>query len=61
MTYEEKILILPAVSDAGLTIWCTNCDNVGNDYYGQMQVWNGYKWTDMIGGPALPPFYAPAP
>lgn len=30
---------------AGLTIWCSNCD-----VNGEMQVYNGSEWTNMIGG-----------
>lgn len=31
----------------GLTLWCTNCGANG-----EMQVYNGSVWTNMIGGPA---------
>jgi len=29
---------------AGLTVWCTDCGD-----YGEMQVYNGTEWTNMIG------------
>lgn len=32
----------------GLVIWCTTCG-----VYGQMQVFNGFTWTNMIGEKAL--------
>ena len=32
----------------GLLIWCTNCG-----VFGQIQVFNGFIWTNMIGGKAL--------
>ena len=32
---------------AGLMIWCIDCGNNG-----QMQVYNGIEWTDMVGSPA---------
>ncbi|MFO7702593.1 MAG: DUF1566 domain-containing protein [Psychroflexus maritimus] len=36
---------------AGLTVWCNNCGSNG-----EMQVYNGTEWTNMIGGAAaLPP------
>ena len=35
---------------AGLTIWCNNCG-----LYGEMQVFNGGAWTNMIGGSATSP------
>jgi hypothetical protein len=31
----------------GLTIWCSNCAE-----FGEMQVYNGFVWTNMIGGVA---------
>ena len=46
MTYQQKISITSPV--AGLTIWCSNCGTSG-----QMQVYNGTLWTDMIGGTSL--------
>ena len=36
---------------AGLTIWCTNCG-----IYGELQVFNGLAWTNMVG---LPPKTSP--
>jgi hypothetical protein len=38
---------------AGLVVWCTNC---GSD--GELQVYNGSEWTNMIGGAAS--VYTPA-
>lgn len=36
---------------AGLTVWCSNCGSKG-----EMQVYNGTEWTNMIGGAvSLPP------
>jgi uncharacterized protein (TIGR02145 family) len=46
MTYSQKMAISSPV--AGLTIWCSNCGTSG-----QMQVYNGTDWTDMIGGTSL--------
>jgi hypothetical protein len=45
MTAAERDAIANAA--AGLTVWCTNC---GSD--GEMQVFNGTTWTNMIGGTA---------
>ncbi len=47
MTAAQKRAIATSPSDAGLTIWCTNCGTSG-----QMQVFNGTVWTDMTGGAA---------
>ena len=33
---------------AGLMIWCSNCGD-----FGQIQVFNGFMWTNMIGGPRV--------
>jgi len=46
MTYEQKTSITSPV--AGLTIWCSNCGTSG-----QMQVYNGTVWTNMVGDVAL--------
>ena len=46
MTYQQKAAISSPV--AGLTIWCSNCGTSG-----QMQVYNGSLWTNMIGGTSL--------
>lgn len=35
---------------AGLVVWCTNCGSSG-----ELQVYNGSDWTNMIGGDAAPP------
>ncbi len=44
MTYAQR----QAISDpvAGLLIWCNNCGT------GELQVYNGSNWTNMIGGTA---------
>ena len=45
MTYAEQSSITnPA---AGLIIWCNNCGAAG-----ELQVYNGTSWTNMIGGTA---------
>jgi uncharacterized protein (TIGR02145 family) len=43
MTYIQKNAI--ASPAAGLIVWCTNCGSAG-----EMQVFNGNSWTNMIGG-----------
>jgi hypothetical protein len=43
MTYVQKMAI--AIPPAGLMIWCSNCGSAG-----EMQVYNGTEWTNMIGG-----------
>lgn len=48
MTYIQRNAISGPV--AGLMIWCSNCGPSG-----EMQVFNGTSWTNMIGGPATPP------
>ncbi|MFM9910564.1 MAG: DUF1566 domain-containing protein [Chitinophagaceae bacterium] len=45
MTYVQKSAIATPV--AGLMIWCSNCGATG-----EMQVYNGSTWTNMIGGTA---------
>lgn len=48
MTYTQRnSIISPA---AGLQVWCNNCGPNG-----EMQVFNGTSWTNMIGGTASPP------
>jgi hypothetical protein len=42
MTYYQRTQIASPI--AGLTIWCSNCGD-----YGEMQVFNGAAWTNMIG------------
>jgi hypothetical protein len=42
MTYNQRTQIASPI--AGLTIWCSNCGD-----YGEMQVFNGTSWTNMIG------------
>jgi hypothetical protein len=42
MTYNQRTQIASPI--AGLTIWCSNCGD-----YGEMQVYNGTSWTNMIG------------
>ena len=46
MSYYQKTQIVSPV--AGLTIWCINCGASG-----EMQVFNGGTWTNMVGGTAL--------
>ncbi|MBP6231888.1 MAG: fibrobacter succinogenes major paralogous domain-containing protein [Chitinophagaceae bacterium] len=36
---------------AGLIIWCTNCGSSG-----ELQVYNGTTWTNMVGGTASTPY-----
>jgi len=43
MTYYQRTQIASPI--AGLTIWCSNCGASG-----EMQVFNGNSWTNMIGG-----------
>ena len=45
MTYAQKNAI--ASPAAGLMIWCTNCGTSG-----ELQVYNGTTWTNLIGGAA---------
>ena len=45
MTYLEKTAITSP--PAGLMIWCTNCGTSG-----ELQVFNGAAWTNLIGGAA---------
>ena len=47
MTEAERNAI--TVAPAGLIIWCTNCGASG-----EMQVYNGTAWTNMVGGSASP-------
>jgi uncharacterized protein (TIGR02145 family) len=48
MTFAQRNAIVnPA---AGLLIWCTDCDSSG-----QVQVFNGTRWCNMIGGNAAAP------
>jgi hypothetical protein len=44
--YQRKQIASPI---AGLTIWCSNC---GVSASGEMQVFNGNSWTNMIGDAA---------
>jgi hypothetical protein len=48
MSFYQRTQIASPV--AGLTIWCNNCG-----LYGEMQVFNGGAWTNMIGGSATSP------
>ena len=50
MTEAERNLIPVTSASAGLQIWCTNCG-----VYGETEVFNGYSWTNMIGGAAAAP------
>jgi hypothetical protein len=45
MNYYQRTQIASPI--AGLTIWCSNCGASG-----EMQVFNGAAWTNMIGGTA---------
>ena len=45
MTQTQRNAIATPV--AGLQVWCSNCGN-----FGEMQVYNGTSWTNMIGGAA---------
>ena len=45
MTYEQKLAIVSPVS--GLLIWCSDCGA-----FGEIQVYNGTTWTNLIGGVA---------
>jgi hypothetical protein len=45
MNYYQRTQIVSPI--AGLTIWCSNCGDSG-----EMQVFNGAAWTNMIGGAA---------
>ena len=46
MTYAQKIAITSP--PAGLMVWCSNCG-----VSGELQVYNGTAWTNLIGGTAL--------
>ena len=48
MTYAERNAITGA--PAGLIVWCSNCE------FGELQVYNGTTWTNMVGGGASVPF-----
>ena len=51
MTFAQRNAIVnPA---AGLMVWCTDCDSSG-----QVQVFNGARWSNMVGGIALGPLVA---
>jgi uncharacterized protein (TIGR02145 family) len=41
---QKTAIVTPA---AGLQVWCSDCGT-----YGEMQVFNGYSWTNMNGGAA---------
>ena len=45
MTFQQRNQI--ASPKAGLIVWCTDCDTSG-----QLQVFNGSKWTNLTGGVA---------
>jgi uncharacterized protein (TIGR02145 family) len=49
MTHAQKTAI--ASPATGLTLWCTDCG-----LSGEMQVYNGSAWTNMVGGTASPAF-----
>ena len=48
MTYAQRNLISSPV--AGLVLWCTNCGSNG-----QLQVYDGVQWTNMMGGATTTP------
>jgi hypothetical protein len=48
MTASQRDNIISAV--AGLVVWCTDCAD-----YGELQVFNGNIWTNLIGSPASSP------
>jgi hypothetical protein len=52
MTYVQRNNISSKI--AGLVVWCSNCGSNG-----ELQVYNGTTWTNMIGGTAavIPPTY----
>jgi hypothetical protein len=45
MTLVQRDLISSPV--AGLVMWCSNCGSSG-----ELQVYNGTQWTNMVGGTA---------
>ena len=45
LTYAQKLAITNPV--AGLIIWCSNCGTLG-----EVQVYNGTTWTNIVGGTA---------
>jgi hypothetical protein len=47
MTAEQRLAIVNPV--AGLVIWCSNCTAAG-----ELQVYNGTRWTNMVGDPTFP-------
>ncbi len=51
MTFEERNNISSPV--AGLMIWCKNCWAKG-----ELQVFNGYEWTNLVGDNAKAPIAA---
>jgi uncharacterized protein (TIGR02145 family) len=54
MTFAQRNAITnPA---AGLMVWCTDCDSSG-----QVQVFNGTRWSNMVGGIAAGPLVADLP
>ncbi|HEX7411681.1 MAG TPA: DUF1566 domain-containing protein [Bacteroidales bacterium] len=49
MTFVQKnAIIIPA---AGLMVWCSNCGESG-----ELEVFNGTSWTNMMGGAGAGPF-----
>ena len=44
---QRELISTPA---AGLVVWCSNCGTSG-----ELQVYNGTSWTNMIGGSATSP------
>ena len=50
MTQAQRNAIAIPVA-AGLQVWCSNCGSIG-----ELQVFNGTTWTNMVGGTASPAF-----
>ena len=51
MTYEQRNNISSKI--AGLVVWCSNCGNNG-----ELEVYDGTTWTNMIGGAAADVVYS---
>lgn len=49
LTHVQKMAISNPAT--GLWVWCTDCG-----VNGEMQVYNGTAWTNMVGGPAILPY-----
>ena len=53
MTYAQRNSISSPA--AGLVLWCTNCRCSNCDSAGELQVYNGSQWTNLIGSPSSIP------